>query len=614
MTNFGPITVNQPIEVQAICTDASGNNVFSPTFFVYPSCSGCLVTDTPNSMVGVAGTPVPADLTGSATGPIQWYTSSSDTGPWIPAPLPTTIQAGTGITWWRFCCVEDPTVCSTAAYILETAGQATIAGTAVTTEGGFVQGATAQLLDSNGSTPGTNVLDIVPTDTNGQFEFNVSPGCYWIRMYAPIQQLWTNGLDVIDYGEYCVGNGDNQTVPTSVLDTGGVISLRNPWELTTSDYSEYETLTMAEINALPGQDPTYCALGLEDVAYDTTVTDNGPSPTQGQFRFFAAPSHYLPDDPIVFPNQPGASHLHMFYGNTLADASSTGQSLLDSGGATVQGGAGANRSAYWIPALFDGPKGGAANPRNIIIPSVILVYYKSYQPLSLDPAMIPNGLEIIGGNLSDGTTGMVHYTSMAGYMEKAQWGFYDPNTGLLVNSQTTIPTSNPGGYQYVRAAIQFPQCIATSGGLPVLASGNHLDHQHLLEAGGFGNQNAPCPTTHPYRIPQISILVDWRWPADGDTSQWRLSSDSLADTALVAPTPGGSVHGDILFAWNECVEQAWYDGCMDPTLSFSGARNCTAGQTGTNGAFRNLDRLQNTLTISNMEYIGPDTVPDPWDV
>src|SRR5437773_1769395 len=34
-------------------------------------------------------------------------------------------------------------------------------------------------------------------------------------------------------------------------------------------------------------------------------------------------SHRLPDDPIVYPGQPGASHLHDFFGNTSVDAAST---------------------------------------------------------------------------------------------------------------------------------------------------------------------------------------------------------------------------------------------------------------------------------------------------
>ena len=43
----------------------------------------------------------------------------------------------------------------------------------------------------------------------------------------------------------------------------------------------------------------------------------------GAFRFICNPGQVLPDDPIVYPGQPGASHLHQFYGNTGANAFST---------------------------------------------------------------------------------------------------------------------------------------------------------------------------------------------------------------------------------------------------------------------------------------------------
>src|SRR5262249_1068020 len=42
-------------------------------------------------------------------------------------------------------------------------------------------------------------------------------------------------------------------------------------------------------------------------------------------------SHRLADDPIVDPGQPGASHLHDFFGNIGVDASSTYASLRSTG-------------------------------------------------------------------------------------------------------------------------------------------------------------------------------------------------------------------------------------------------------------------------------------------
>ena len=42
-------------------------------------------------------------------------------------------------------------------------------------------------------------------------------------------------------------------------------------------------------------------------------------------------SHQAPDDPIVFPGQPGLSHLHTFAGNTSTNAFSSFGSLRSSG-------------------------------------------------------------------------------------------------------------------------------------------------------------------------------------------------------------------------------------------------------------------------------------------
>src|SRR3954454_23956536 len=44
---------------------------------------------------------------------------------------------------------------------------------------------------------------------------------------------------------------------------------------------------------------------------------------RGVFATICDYSHQAPDDPIVKPNQPGASHLHQFFGNATTDAAST---------------------------------------------------------------------------------------------------------------------------------------------------------------------------------------------------------------------------------------------------------------------------------------------------
>ena len=60
-------------------------------------------------------------------------------------------------------------------------------------------------------------------------------------------------------------------------------------------------------------------------------------------------SHRLPDDPIIFPNLPGASHMHSFFGATNTDAYSTVDTLLN---ANSNCNPSVDKSSYWIPTLY----------------------------------------------------------------------------------------------------------------------------------------------------------------------------------------------------------------------------------------------------------------------
>jgi hypothetical protein len=57
----------------------------------------------------------------------------------------------------------------------------------------------------------------------------------------------------------------------------------------------------------------------------------------------------LTDDPIVFPNQPGASHLHDYFGNRAVDAFSTYGSLL---GQPTSCANEDDTAGYWVPAVY----------------------------------------------------------------------------------------------------------------------------------------------------------------------------------------------------------------------------------------------------------------------
>lgn len=100
-------------------------------------------------------------------------------------------------------------------------------------------------------------------------------------------------------------------------------------------------------------------------------------------------SHSAPDDPIVYPGQPGASHLHDFMGNTTTDAWSTLASLRP-GPSTCGTPAGVDNAAYWMPAMWIGSKR--------YIPKYTRVYYKRDAPSPVRVVAYPPGAELIAGD------------------------------------------------------------------------------------------------------------------------------------------------------------------------------------------------------------------------
>jgi hypothetical protein len=134
---------------------------------------------------------------------------------------------------------------------------------------------------------------------------------------------------------------------------------------------------------------------------------------------FCRAGQLLKDDPLVLPNQPGASHLHQFWGNTGANAFSTYQSLRTSGQSTCsnEGAGPVNRTAYWMPAMLDGAG-------NAVKPDGIGTYYKQYAAsdiqctqLATACVALPNGLRYtFGANMKTGLGGITDDNSMVYWM------------------------------------------------------------------------------------------------------------------------------------------------------------------------------------------------------
>jgi hypothetical protein len=269
---------------------------------------------------------------------------------------------------------------------------------------------------------------------------------------------------------------------------------------------------------IPAGDP-----GVGFVNLRTTGEKPGVDPDGiGAFRTVCQYSHMRPDDPIVKPGQPGASHLHTFWGNTLTNANSTAESILGSGNGTCRGGT-VNRTAYWAPSIIDTRTGTP------IAPELIHVYYKSgydgIRPQQIEP--LPPGLRMVAGN-----------AMASGPQARMDWNCWSDGS----HRQATIPTC-PANDQ-IAMNINFPQCW--NGALDSPDHKSHLAYP----------SNGSCPSTHPRALPAISYHLLFKVPAD--VSAWRLSSD-MYDSKL----PGGySLHGDWFNGWDNEVLKVWTQLCV----------------------------------------------------
>ncbi len=290
-----------------------------------------------------------------------------------------------------------------------------------------------------------------------------------------------------------------------------------------------------------------------------------PPNGEGAFRFQCKPSHLIYDDPIVNPGQPGASHLHLFYGNETANGNSTYESLRKNGTGTCEGGA-INRSAYWIPALINGSN-------KVILPDYTQVYYKVRQSEIPKLSYIPRGLRYIAGNpMNSGATeaqvyGPYNPDVPGNYYQSPIWKCYD-SAGAQRNQSDRIPQCQDGDSLY--AAVPFPFCWNKD---KIIDSNNHRTHVVFPD-----NYENICPASHPFHIPEFTIITKWSIRT-GDAAQmgnWYLSSDRHG--AMTYPN-GKSLHADWFGAWDDVIMKRWIDNCLKGYQNANNANMCD-GQAG----------------------------------
>ncbi|MFI5756372.1 DUF1996 domain-containing protein [Streptomyces sp. NPDC051569] len=258
----------------------------------------------------------------------------------------------------------------------------------------------------------------------------------------------------------------------------------------------------------------------------TGVVPSAEIPPHRYFHEFQANcsvSHAKPDDPIVFPGQPGASHNHTFMGNTTTNAASTTGSL-DGGGTACK--APGDKSAYWMPTLYKGDQEiRPVGPQTIYYKSGV-TDYRSVRPF-------PKGLRFVVGNPMQSAA---EFRNHRGWVEGWECGNSYGNA--------EFPASCPTG-QDVQLNLRFQAPSCWDG--KYLDTPDHTSHMAYPIASG-ANQDV-CPQTHPVALPMIEFKM--AWPVNGDMSQVRLASGV-----------GHTFHYDFFNAWDDATLKALVQHCV----------------------------------------------------
>ena len=312
----------------------------------------------------------------------------------------------------------------------------------------------------------------------------------------------------------------------------------------------------------PAPPPANPLLGDLDIASNfvvdaelvtTKIPGSAAPDVVGAFRFICNAGQLNYDDPIVYPGQPGKSHLHQYYGNLSADAHSTYKSLRVDGQSTCM--SPVNRSAYWMPAMLDGAG-------SVVRPDYVAIYYKR-RPKSDPKCSLRSGDPRAQGNCVDLPNGLKFIFGYDMLTNKAPTGklwFNCQGPGSKSGHYGTLPQAAancPAGAQ-LGAVIEAPGCWDGKN----LDSANHRDHVSYGSYGSRGHYR--CPSTHPYVIPAFTLGA-W-YTSDANARNWRFSSDEMFPKL----PRGKTFHADFFMAWDPTVKQMWHDNCIDMMLNCSG--------------------------------------------
>lgn len=315
-----------------------------------------------------------------------------------------------------------------------------------------------------------------------------------------------------------------------------------------------------------------------------------PIPNGGQFRVACEFSHFAYDDPLLFPNKPGAAHLHMFFGNTHANAFTSYESLVNTGSSTCNGQE-LNRTGYWAPAVFDGNG-------NVRIPERIVIYYKGEGKSRGASQVYPDGAAMITHDVnslpggSGGSPGKLNYSCTDNYSSPS-------GDGSQTMASCDGSRFGSGGDRRVvlEVNIKFPQCW--NGQDPA----NWQNFQVPTAGSWYGSD---CRGDFGTNLPNLEYFVNYVVEPGENTSNWFISSDVDPESLELEVAAGSSIHGDWWGGWHKETNQTWIDNCVN--YADGAASGCGFGYL-TNGGPNGNSPYDGPALKVRPQYTGPIKVP-----
>ena len=234
-----------------------------------------------------------------------------------------------------------------------------------------------------------------------------------------------------------------------------------------------------------------------------------------EFHTDCSVSGQAPDDPIVFPNMPGASHLHTFFGPAVDASTKPADLAAKSTNCNAPG----DNAAYWVPTL-----------RHDGTPVKIKSFRVYYGARVTDPSKVvpfPPDLVMVQG---DAKRQVATPARTSGQF----WCAGSAETGRSADGNW--PVCAAGGNLIYQ--LTFRDCW----------DGKHIDSpDHKSHMGPA--TNGACTGDYPVAVPNLSFMVNYE----------SLGGDGLSLSSGMA----SSMHGDFENGWAPAQLSALVKVCID---------------------------------------------------